>query len=85
MDFMGQIFMVVTLLTDTPSLPQLPLPPTVTVTDEFMLPTPTTTHLLQQPHTALVPWGGGFLWWLNGPDTHGSSSRAGQEGHEPRP
>ncbi|XP_063077441.1 RNA binding protein fox-1 homolog 1 isoform X7 [Engraulis encrasicolus] len=25
------------------------------VTDEFMLPTPTTTHLLQQPHTALVP------------------------------
>ncbi|XP_036381869.1 RNA binding protein fox-1 homolog 1 isoform X4 [Megalops cyprinoides] len=25
-------------------------------TDEFMLPTPTTTHLLQQPHTALVPW-----------------------------
>lgn len=27
-----------------------------TVTDEFMLPTPTTTHLLQQPHTALVPW-----------------------------
>nr|XP_015215967.1 PREDICTED: RNA binding protein fox-1 homolog 1 isoform X33 [Lepisosteus oculatus] len=26
------------------------------VTDEFMLQTPTTTHLLQQPHTALVPW-----------------------------
>ncbi|KAM4631628.1 RNA binding protein fox-1 homolog 1 isoform 3-T3 [Discoglossus pictus] len=26
------------------------------VTDEFMLPTPTTTHLLQQPPTALVPW-----------------------------
>ncbi|KAM4698201.1 RNA binding protein fox-1 homolog 1 isoform 3-T3 [Rhinophrynus dorsalis] len=25
------------------------------VTDEFMLPTPTTTHLLQQPPTALVP------------------------------
>ncbi|XP_061081361.1 RNA binding protein fox-1 homolog 1 isoform X3 [Conger conger] len=25
-------------------------------TEEFMLPTPTTTHLLQQPHTALVPW-----------------------------
>ncbi|XP_035260677.1 RNA binding protein fox-1 homolog 1 isoform X8 [Anguilla anguilla] len=24
-------------------------------TEEFMLPTPTTTHLLQQPHTALVP------------------------------
>uniref|UniRef100_A0A8C1F3Z6 RNA binding protein fox-1 homolog 1 n=1 Tax=Cyprinus carpio carpio TaxID=630221 RepID=A0A8C1F3Z6_CYPCA len=29
---------------------------TSSVTDEFMLPTPTTTHLLQQPHTALVPW-----------------------------
>nr|XP_021326112.1 RNA binding protein fox-1 homolog 1 isoform X11 [Danio rerio] len=28
---------------------------TSSVTDEFMLPTPTTTHLLQQPHTALVP------------------------------
>lgn len=27
-----------------------------TVTEEFLLPTPTTTHLLQQPHTALVPW-----------------------------
>lgn len=26
------------------------------VTDEFMLPTPTTTHLLQPPPTALVPW-----------------------------
>ncbi|XP_077304948.1 RNA binding protein fox-1 homolog 1 isoform X2 [Lithobates pipiens] len=26
------------------------------VTDEFMLPTPTTTHLLQQQPTALVPW-----------------------------
>ncbi|XP_071616619.1 RNA binding protein fox-1 homolog 1 isoform X17 [Heliangelus exortis] len=26
------------------------------VTDEFMLQTPTTTHLLQQPPTALVPW-----------------------------
>ncbi|XP_033886699.2 RNA binding protein fox-1 homolog 1 isoform X3 [Acipenser ruthenus] len=25
-------------------------------TDEFMLQTPTTTHLLQQPPTALVPW-----------------------------
>ncbi|XP_058567236.1 RNA binding protein fox-1 homolog 1 isoform X11 [Neofelis nebulosa] len=46
---------VVTLHTATPSLP-LPLPlPTVTVTDEFMLPTPTTTHLLQPPPTALVP------------------------------
>ncbi|XP_036798014.1 RNA binding protein fox-1 homolog 1 isoform X7 [Oncorhynchus mykiss] len=35
------------------------LPPqllhTVTVTDQYMLRTPTTTHLLQQPHTALVP------------------------------
>ncbi|XP_066545937.1 RNA binding protein fox-1 homolog 1 isoform X21 [Amia ocellicauda] len=29
---------------------------TSSVTDEFMLQTPTTTHLLQQPHTALVPW-----------------------------
>ncbi|KAM4820043.1 RNA binding protein fox-1 homolog 1 isoform 15-T15 [Thomomys bottae] len=28
---------------------------TSTVTDEFMLPTPTTTHLLQPPPTALVP------------------------------
>ncbi|XP_061079546.1 RNA binding protein fox-1 homolog 1 isoform X3 [Conger conger] len=28
---------------------------TSSVTDEFMLPTPTTTHLLRQPHTALVP------------------------------
>ncbi|XP_029102629.1 RNA binding protein fox-1 homolog 1-like isoform X3 [Scleropages formosus] len=28
---------------------------TSSVTDEFMLPTHTTTHLLQQPHTALVP------------------------------
>ncbi|XP_064178775.1 RNA binding protein fox-1 homolog 1 isoform X6 [Anguilla rostrata] len=28
---------------------------TSSVTEEFMLPTPTTTHLLQQPHTALVP------------------------------
>nr|XP_032650920.1 RNA binding protein fox-1 homolog 1-like isoform X10 [Chelonoidis abingdonii] len=40
-------------------MPNLPLPlqlPTVTVTDEFMLQTPTTTHLLQQPPTALVPW-----------------------------
>ncbi|XP_037669915.1 RNA binding protein fox-1 homolog 1 isoform X7 [Choloepus didactylus] len=46
---------VVMLHTVTPSLP-LPLPlPTVTVTDEFMLPTPTTTHLLQPPPTALVP------------------------------
>ncbi|KAM9012583.1 RNA binding protein fox-1 homolog 1 isoform 18-T18 [Ara ararauna] len=39
-------------------MPSLPLPlqlPTVTVTDEFMLQTPTTTHLLQQPPTALVP------------------------------
>ncbi|KAM5331985.1 RNA binding protein fox-1 homolog 1 isoform 18-T18 [Glossophaga mutica] len=46
---------VVMLHTATPSLP-LPLQlPTVTVTDEFMLPTPTTTHLLQPPPTALVP------------------------------
>nr|XP_040133752.1 RNA binding protein fox-1 homolog 1 isoform X8 [Ictidomys tridecemlineatus] len=46
---------VVTLHTATPS-PLLPLLlPTVTVTDEFMLPTPTTTHLLQPPPTALVP------------------------------
>ncbi|KAM4814508.1 RNA binding protein fox-1 homolog 1 isoform X10 [Urocitellus parryii] len=46
---------VVTLPTATPS-PLLPLLlPTVTVTDEFMLPTPTTTHLLQPPPTALVP------------------------------
>ncbi|XP_074741737.1 RNA binding protein fox-1 homolog 1 isoform X21 [Strix uralensis] len=29
---------------------------TSAVTDEFMLQTPTTTHLLQQPPTALVPW-----------------------------
>uniref|UniRef100_A0A8D2LPE1 RNA binding protein fox-1 homolog 1 n=1 Tax=Varanus komodoensis TaxID=61221 RepID=A0A8D2LPE1_VARKO len=29
---------------------------TSAVTDDFMLQTPTTTHLLQQPHTALVPW-----------------------------
>ncbi|XP_052360072.1 RNA binding protein fox-1 homolog 1-like isoform X2 [Oncorhynchus keta] len=28
---------------------------TSTVTDQYMLRTPTTTHLLQQPHTALVP------------------------------
>ncbi|XP_073713451.1 RNA binding protein fox-1 homolog 1 isoform X8 [Misgurnus anguillicaudatus] len=46
---------VVTLPTDTLSLLLLPLLPTVTVTEEFLLPTPTTTHLLQQPHTALVP------------------------------
>ncbi|XP_058891591.1 RNA binding protein fox-1 homolog 1 isoform X11 [Acipenser ruthenus] len=47
---------VVTLPTGMLSLPlQLQLP-TVTVTDEFMLQTPTTTHLLQQPPTALVPW-----------------------------
>ncbi|XP_062495395.1 RNA binding protein fox-1 homolog 1 isoform X11 [Pezoporus occidentalis] len=47
---------VVMLPTGMPSLP-LPLQlPTVTVTDEFMLQTPTTTHLLQQPPTALVPW-----------------------------
>ncbi|XP_058891592.1 RNA binding protein fox-1 homolog 1 isoform X12 [Acipenser ruthenus] len=46
---------VVTLPTGMLSLPlQLQLP-TVTVTDEFMLQTPTTTHLLQQPPTALVP------------------------------
>ncbi|XP_044089237.1 RNA binding protein fox-1 homolog 1 isoform X9 [Neovison vison] len=55
MDFMVQTFMVVMPHTATPSRP-LPLPlPTVTVTDEFMLPTPTTTHLLQPPPTALVP------------------------------
>ncbi|XP_059509990.1 RNA binding protein fox-1 homolog 1 isoform X3 [Stegostoma tigrinum] len=29
---------------------------TSSVTEEFMLQTPTTTHLLQQPPTALVPW-----------------------------
>ncbi|XP_053132036.1 RNA binding protein fox-1 homolog 1 isoform X21 [Hemicordylus capensis] len=29
---------------------------TSAVTDDFMLQTPTTTHLLQQPPTALVPW-----------------------------
>ncbi|XP_074866626.1 RNA binding protein fox-1 homolog 1 isoform X13 [Carettochelys insculpta] len=47
---------VVMLPTGMPS-PPLPLQlPTVTVTDEFMLQTPTTTHLLQQPPTALVPW-----------------------------
>lgn len=34
-----------------------------TVTDEFMLPTPTTTHLLQQPHTALVPWWASILFF----------------------
>ncbi|XP_074866627.1 RNA binding protein fox-1 homolog 1 isoform X14 [Carettochelys insculpta] len=46
---------VVMLPTGMPS-PPLPLQlPTVTVTDEFMLQTPTTTHLLQQPPTALVP------------------------------
>ncbi|XP_036381914.1 RNA binding protein fox-1 homolog 1 isoform X10 [Megalops cyprinoides] len=46
----------VMLPTDMLNLPLPLLLPTVTVTDEFMLPTPTTTHLLQQPHTALVPW-----------------------------
>ncbi|XP_030263308.1 RNA binding protein fox-1 homolog 1 isoform X6 [Sparus aurata] len=46
---------VVTLPTDTPSLLLPQLLHTVTVTDEYMLPTPTTTHSLQQPHTALVP------------------------------
>ncbi|XP_056144775.1 RNA binding protein fox-1 homolog 1 isoform X1 [Lampris incognitus] len=46
---------VVTLPTDMPSPLLPPLLHTVTVTDEYMLPTPTTTHLLQQPHTALVP------------------------------
>ncbi|XP_069037185.1 RNA binding protein fox-1 homolog 1 isoform X12 [Lepisosteus oculatus] len=47
---------VVTLPTGTPSQPPRLQLPIVTVTDEFMLQTPTTTHLLQQPHTALVPW-----------------------------
>ncbi|XP_044038122.1 RNA binding protein fox-1 homolog 1 isoform X8 [Siniperca chuatsi] len=56
MDFMVQIFMVVTLPTDMPSLLLPQLLHTVTVTDEYMLPTPTTTRSLQQPHTALVPW-----------------------------
>jgi hypothetical protein len=37
---------------DRPISPLLPF----AVTDEFMLPTPTTTHLLQPPPTALVPW-----------------------------
>ncbi|XP_064178781.1 RNA binding protein fox-1 homolog 1 isoform X11 [Anguilla rostrata] len=46
----------VMLPTDMLNLPLPLLLPTVTVTEEFMLPTPTTTHLLQQPHTALVPW-----------------------------
>ncbi|XP_075888580.1 RNA binding protein fox-1 homolog 1 isoform X11 [Nelusetta ayraudi] len=46
---------VVTLPTDMPNLLLPPLLHTVTVTDEYMLPTPTTTHLLQQPHIALVP------------------------------
>ncbi|XP_047427365.1 RNA binding protein fox-1 homolog 1 isoform X6 [Mugil cephalus] len=46
---------VVTLPTDMPSLLLPQLLHTVTVTDEYMLPTPTTTHSLQQPHTALVP------------------------------
>nr|XP_058895230.1 RNA binding protein fox-1 homolog 1 isoform X8 [Kogia breviceps] len=46
---------VVTLHIATPSPPLPLLLPTVTVTDEFMLPTPTTTHLLQPPPTALVP------------------------------
>ncbi|XP_028455423.1 RNA binding protein fox-1 homolog 1 isoform X10 [Perca flavescens] len=47
---------VVTLPTDMPSLLLPQLLHTVTVTDEYMLPTPTTTHSLLQPHTALVPW-----------------------------
>ncbi|XP_060116432.1 RNA binding protein fox-1 homolog 1 isoform X21 [Heteronotia binoei] len=46
---------VVMLPTGMPSPPQLPQLPTVTVTDDFMLQTPTTTHLLPQPPTALVP------------------------------
>ncbi|XP_074552156.1 RNA binding protein fox-1 homolog 1 isoform X7 [Halichoeres trimaculatus] len=46
---------VVTLPTDMPSLLLPQLLHTVTVTDEYMLQTPTTTHSLQQPHTALVP------------------------------
>ncbi|XP_029996831.1 RNA binding protein fox-1 homolog 1 isoform X4 [Sphaeramia orbicularis] len=46
---------VVTLPTDMPSLLLPQLLHTVTVMDEYMLPTPTTTHSLQQPHTALVP------------------------------
>ncbi|CAL8270537.1 unnamed protein product, partial [Lota lota] len=52
MGFMVQIFMVVTLPTDMSSLLLPQLLHTVTVTDEYMLPTHTTT----QPHTALVPW-----------------------------
>nr|XP_020828621.1 RNA binding protein fox-1 homolog 1 isoform X18 [Phascolarctos cinereus] len=47
---------VVMLPTGMPNPPPPLRLPTVTVTDEFMLPTPTTTHLLQPPPTALVPW-----------------------------
>ncbi|XP_051819788.1 RNA binding protein fox-1 homolog 1 isoform X12 [Antechinus flavipes] len=46
---------VVMLPTGMPNPPPPLRLPTVTVTDEFMLPTPTTTHLLQPPPTALVP------------------------------
>ncbi|XP_076608110.1 RNA binding protein fox-1 homolog 1 isoform X9 [Chaetodon auriga] len=46
---------VVTLPIDMPSLLLPQQLHTVTVTDEYMLPTLTTTHSLQQPHTALVP------------------------------
>ncbi|XP_077390272.1 RNA binding protein fox-1 homolog 1 isoform X5 [Festucalex cinctus] len=46
---------VVTLPTDLPSLLLPQQLHTVTVMDEYMLPIPTTTHSLQQPHTALVP------------------------------
>ncbi|XP_068192121.1 RNA binding protein fox-1 homolog 1 isoform X3 [Antennarius striatus] len=46
---------VVTLPTDMPSLLLPQLLHTVTVMDEYMLPTPTTMPSLQQPHTALVP------------------------------
>lgn len=47
---------VVTLPIDMPSLLLPQQLHTVTVMDEYMLPTLTTTHSLQQPHTALVPW-----------------------------
>ncbi|XP_035036378.1 RNA binding protein fox-1 homolog 1 isoform X7 [Hippoglossus stenolepis] len=46
---------VVMLPTDIPNLLLPQLLHSVTVTDEYTLPTPTTTHSLQQPHTALVP------------------------------
>ncbi|XP_061829799.1 RNA binding protein fox-1 homolog 1 isoform X4 [Nerophis lumbriciformis] len=46
---------VVTLPTDLPSLLLPQHLHTVTVMDEYLLQIPTTTHSLQQPHTALVP------------------------------